>query len=206
MFYSRAPAVPPASLCSRTLGCSGGSSDPWGCPRLPQAEMSCGQWLLQAGVSLSPRHLDLARFGTSAQALSISAGFKSRKAAKDEGDAVLSLWGHWIPLLHGGVYPGGVGWAEARLSLAGAGEILGQVLGKQVWERGRERDGDTTHAVGDRVGAPVLAVSGRVGALVFPCWEWQELMVFPAGRWRRAPTVLSVCPNPSSALLPAEPP
>lgn len=30
----------------------------------------------------------------------------------------------------------GFGWAEARLGLAGAGEILGQVLGKQVWEGG----------------------------------------------------------------------
>lgn len=61
VFFSRAPAVPHAFLCSRILGRSGGSSDPWGCPRLPQAEMSCGQWLLQAGMSPSPRHLDFAR-------------------------------------------------------------------------------------------------------------------------------------------------
>lgn len=98
--------------------------DAQGCPRLRRA-------VLQAGVSLSPRHPDLARFGTRCtRLLSTSAGFKSRKAAKDEGDAVLCLWRHWIPLLHGGTYPGGVGWAEARLSLAG------EILGKQVWEGG----------------------------------------------------------------------
>lgn len=72
--------------------------------------------------------------------------------------------------------------------------------------RGRERDGDIVHAVDDRVGAPVLAVSGRVGALVSSCWEWQELMAFSPGHGRQAPTVLTVCPNPSSAPLPPEPP
>lgn len=55
-------------------------------------------------------------------------------------------------------------------------------------------------------GVTVLAVSGRVGALVSSCWEWQELMALPPGHRRQAPTVLTVCPNPSSAPLPAEPP
>lgn len=93
--------------------------------------------------------------------------------------------------------PVGFGWAEARLGLGKSVASVGE---------GRVRDGDTIRAVGDRVGAPVLAVSGGMGALVSSCWEWQELLAFPPGHGRQARTVLNVCPNPSSAALPAEPP